>query len=346
MSFAQRGSVLAVRDGERHAAERDAAGDPVAERHADLLHLVGAAAERHLEDEVARVLVDQEERAARGPRSRSQRSRRSSRATAGGSRARRSPRRSPRSRSRRRGVPPRRSRASRCRSFSSSVSSRAIVLSPFSSIQAHSTALAPARAARSREGAPARRRSLCCCGSRCLPQAPRPRGVPARVPRRGRGARRRRRDRAPAAGRRSLAGGGQGGRERRAPRRRRAAAGSRPGRSWRSRGWSGPGARVSLVVDGRRVATGTERRARTVRVTRPRARRGPASRSRSSSGGAGCRSGGCVVRPLVLAAVGDVTPGEGVSEAVDAPRHRAIPGRSVAPRAARRPTSRRRTSRA
>jgi poly-gamma-glutamate capsule biosynthesis protein CapA/YwtB (metallophosphatase superfamily) len=81
-------------------------------------------------------------------------------------------------------------------------------------------------------------------------------------------------------------------------------------------GWAGAGRRVSLVVEGRRVAMTRSgplgRFELTARV--PAARRPLVE---VTSAGRRVDAGRLHVRPVVLAAGGDVTPGEGVSEAVD-----------------------------
>jgi poly-gamma-glutamate synthesis protein (capsule biosynthesis protein) len=81
-------------------------------------------------------------------------------------------------------------------------------------------------------------------------------------------------------------------------------------------GWAGAGRRVSLVVGGRRVATTRsgalgrfELTAAVPATTRPLVE--------VTSAGRRVGAGRLHVRPVVLAAGGDVTPGEGVSEAVD-----------------------------
>ena len=56
MSAAWRGSLRGVGDRHRLAADGDQPGDAVAERHAELLHLVGLLPERDLEDQLLPVL--------------------------------------------------------------------------------------------------------------------------------------------------------------------------------------------------------------------------------------------------------------------------------------------------
>jgi poly-gamma-glutamate synthesis protein (capsule biosynthesis protein) len=82
-------------------------------------------------------------------------------------------------------------------------------------------------------------------------------------------------------------------------------------------GWAGPGERVRLLVDGRRVASAVSgRRGRfALRVAL-----GARGVHRLAVAGRGGRTalGRLAVRPLVLAAVGDVTPGETVSDRITA----------------------------
>ena len=66
MSVAVRGSAAASEIGDRLARHRDVAGDPVADRDAKLLHLLGLTADGDLEHELLGVLVDQQQRARAG----------------------------------------------------------------------------------------------------------------------------------------------------------------------------------------------------------------------------------------------------------------------------------------
>ncbi len=101
-----------------------------------------------------------------------------------------------------------------------------------------------------------------------------------------------------------------------------------PGAKLTVTGWAGAHERVSLVVGGRRVAVGTSgglgRFVLTGRATAAGRRQ-----VEVVSGGDRARAGRLLVRPVLLAAAGDVTPGEGVSETV-ADRGDAYPWSSVA----------------
>ena len=63
MSFAVRGSAAASEMAIGWPGHRDMARDPVADRDAKLLHLLGLTADRDLEHELLGVLVDQQQRA-------------------------------------------------------------------------------------------------------------------------------------------------------------------------------------------------------------------------------------------------------------------------------------------
>jgi poly-gamma-glutamate capsule biosynthesis protein CapA/YwtB (metallophosphatase superfamily) len=102
-----------------------------------------------------------------------------------------------------------------------------------------------------------------------------------------------------------------------------------PGARLTVTGWGEPLSPVSLVVDGRRAATarsGSRGRVElTARLTTP-----GLHRLELVSGGMRVRAGRLLVRPIRVAAGGDVTPGEGVAEAVAA-HGLAYPWSSVAP---------------
>ncbi len=88
-----------------------------------------------------------------------------------------------------------------------------------------------------------------------------------------------------------------------------------PGARLTVSGRAGSGARVSLLVGGRRVASGTSGEGGRFVLTG----RTPAAgrmQVEVASGGKRTRAGRLLVRPVLLAAAGDVTPGEGVSQAV------------------------------
>jgi poly-gamma-glutamate capsule biosynthesis protein CapA/YwtB (metallophosphatase superfamily) len=80
-------------------------------------------------------------------------------------------------------------------------------------------------------------------------------------------------------------------------------------------GWTGAGRRVALVVGGRRVASGRSGELGRFELT-GRVPRGSRPLVELTSEDRRLRVGRLLVRPVVLAAGGDVTPGEGVSEAV------------------------------
>jgi poly-gamma-glutamate capsule biosynthesis protein CapA/YwtB (metallophosphatase superfamily) len=89
-----------------------------------------------------------------------------------------------------------------------------------------------------------------------------------------------------------------------------------PGAPLTVTGWAGPNRRVSLVVGGRRLVSGRSGSLGRFVLT---AHAPGAGRPlvEVTSDGRRVRAGRLLVRPILLAAAGDVTPGEGVSEAVD-----------------------------
>ncbi len=101
-----------------------------------------------------------------------------------------------------------------------------------------------------------------------------------------------------------------------------------PGAKLTVSGWAAANERVSLVVGGRRIVAGTSGELGRFALTGP----APASGRpliEVVSGNRRLRAGRLVVRPVLLAAAGDITPGEGVSEAV-VQRGDAYPWTSVA----------------
>jgi poly-gamma-glutamate capsule biosynthesis protein CapA/YwtB (metallophosphatase superfamily) len=88
-----------------------------------------------------------------------------------------------------------------------------------------------------------------------------------------------------------------------------------PGGRFTVSGWAGPSRRVSLVVAGQRIAVGRSGKLGRFQL----AGRAPAAGRplvELTSEGTRTRVGKLLVRPVLLAAAGDVTPGEGVAEAV------------------------------
>jgi poly-gamma-glutamate synthesis protein (capsule biosynthesis protein) len=106
-----------------------------------------------------------------------------------------------------------------------------------------------------------------------------------------------------------------------------------PGGALTVSGWTGPGRPVSLVLGGRRIATATSGALGRFVVTGRAPVVGRATRFHRVelvSGAERRRLGRVLVRPVRLAAVGDVSPGQGVSETV-ASRGISYPWSSVAP---------------
>ena len=102
-----------------------------------------------------------------------------------------------------------------------------------------------------------------------------------------------------------------------------------PGARLTVTGWAGPNAPVALVVGGKRIASAASGPMGRFTVT-GRVGKAPKPLVEVTSAGERKRAGRLVVRPIVFAAGGDVTPGEGVSDAVTA-HGEAYPWTGVAP---------------